>query len=202
MSGSGRGVTLALALTVLAACGVPNQTSTTTITAVPYDLLQPEPNGTPAPTPSSAIRPFVYLVRDNTLVAVEASEARWRDDPSRVVTAVLAQLSRGPSEQDRSAGLGTALGPDTAIRLAALDGGVARIDIAAGDQVPAPARVPLAVGQVVLSVTSVPGVDAVLMTRDGSSVEVPLPGGALTEEPVTAHDYAPLLGLTGHTKTG
>ena len=145
--------------------------------------------------------PSVYFLRDNTLVAVEANPADGTGDPSRAVAAVLAQLSRGPSDQDRAAGLGTALGPDTAIRLAALDGAVARIDIAAGDQVPAPARVPLAVGQVVLSVTSVPGVAAVLMTRDGSPVEVPLPGGALTDQPVTASDYGTLIGLTSRTNT-
>ena len=202
MSRPGQAFAFALALAVLGACGVPDQTSTTTITAVPYDLLRPEPHQTPVPTPSSAMGPSVYFLRDNTLVAVEANPADGTGDPSQVVSAVLAQLSRGPSDQDRAAGLGTALGPDTAIRLAALDGAVARIDIAAGDQVPAPARVPLAVGQVVLSVTSVPGVAAVLMTRDGSPVEIPLPGGALTDQPVTASDYGTLTSLTSRTKTG
>jgi hypothetical protein len=51
----------------------------------------------------------------------------------------------------------------------------------------------LAVAQVVLTVTSVPGVDSVLVTRDGAPVELPLPGGALTSGPVTGRDYISLV---------
>jgi spore germination protein GerM len=48
------------------------------------------------------------------------------------------------------------------------------------------------VGQIVLTATSVPDVEAVLMTRDGALVQLPIPGGALTSAPVTAQDYAEL----------
>lgn len=178
---------------LMGACGVPSHGPPVTITRVPYNLTAPEPKPTATPSPSGTARPYVYLVRDQVLVSVQASVAQ-PSDPAAAVTDVLAQLTVGPSDQDRSAGLSTALGPDTVVHLAGLEDGVARIDIVAGDQVPSPSRVPLAVAQVVLSVTSVPGVSSVLVTRDGSPVELPLPGGALTAAPVTARDYASLVG--------
>ena len=51
-------------------------------------------------------------------------------------------------------------------------------------------RLPLAMGQLVLTVTSAPGIEAVQVGAAGEAVEVPLPGGALTDRPVTADDYA------------
>jgi spore germination protein GerM len=183
----------AVAGLLLGGCGAPVQGSPVTITKVPYDLTRPADTATPTPDPGGMSRPYVYLVRDQVLVPVR-SRTRQPTDPGAAVAGVLAQLTEGPSEGQRQAGLSTALGPGTAIRLTALEGGLARVDLAAGDQVPAASRVPLAVAQVVLSVTSVPGVDSVLVTRDGDAVELPLPGGALTASPVTAGDYASLVG--------
>ena len=187
-----RGAYLVLVAGLAAACGVPTQGPPVTITRVPYDLTQPRPSDRSTPAPTGTERPYVYMVRNDALVPVKAS-ATDPGDPARAISEVLAQLAEGPSEADRSAGLSTALGPDTGFRLAGFDAGVARIDIAAGEQVPSPSRVPLAVAQVVLSVTSVPGVDSVLISRDGTPVELPLPGGALTAAPVTGRDYAALV---------
>ena len=50
-----------------------------------------------------------------------------------------------------------------------------------------------AVGQIVLTATSLPGVTAVLLTHDGEALEAPLPSGELTSAPLTAADYEPLL---------
>jgi spore germination protein GerM len=52
---------------------------------------------------------------------------------------------------------------------------------------------PLAVGQIVLTATSVPGVDSVVLTREGKPVEAQQAGGQLTDRPLTAAEYAPLL---------
>jgi spore germination protein GerM len=176
---------------LLGACGVPDGGPTTTITQVPYGLQRPADTGTASPTHQARIRPFIYLVDDQVLVPVEAS-APGPADTAGTLGAVLEQLAKGPTETDRSAGLSTALGPDTAIKLVQLEGGVAHVDVSAGDQVPSPPRVPLAVGQIVLTATSVPDVDAVVMTRDGAPVQLPIPGGALTSAPVTAQDYMEL----------
>jgi spore germination protein GerM len=179
------------AAVLLGACGVPDGGPTTTITQVPYGLQRPADTDTSSPTHQARFRPFIYLVDDQVLVPVEASSPDPADT-ARTLGAVLGQLAKGPTETDRSAGLSTALGPDTAIKLVQLEGGVAHIDVSAGDQVPSPPRVPLAVGQIVLTATSVPDVEAVLVTRDGAPVQLPIPGGALTSAPVTAQDYAEL----------
>jgi len=179
------------AVILLGGCGVPDGGPTTTITHVPYGLQRPADTGTASPTHQAQFRPFVYLVDDQVLVRVEASSP-GPADTAGTLGAVLGQLAKGPTETDRSAGLSTALGPDTTIRLVGLEDGVAHIDVSAGDQVPSPPRVPLAVGQIVLTATSVPDVDAVVLTRAGAPVQVPIPGGALTSDPVTAQDYVEL----------
>ena len=60
-------------------------------------------------------------------------------------------------------------------------------------QAPSGAASRRAVAQIVLTATSVPGVDAVLLTLDGDPVEAPLPSGELTSAPLTETDYEPLL---------
>ena len=54
-------------------------------------------------------------------------------------------------------------------------------------------RLPAAIGQVVLTLSSAPGIESVVLVSDGQPVQVPLPGGALTDQPVTGDDYAELL---------
>ena len=48
----------------------------------------------------------------------------------------------------------------------------------------------LEVAQIVLTATSVPGVDAVLLELAGEPIEAPLPDGELADRPLTAQDYA------------
>ncbi|HZB21324.1 MAG TPA: GerMN domain-containing protein, partial [Blastococcus sp.] len=50
-----------------------------------------------------------------------------------------------------------------------------------------------AVAQLVLTATSLQGVDAVQLTIGGEPVEAPLPTGELTSAPLTAADYAVFL---------
>ena len=194
------GVILALAIG-LAGCGVPRQGHATVIGDVPYALLEPEPAGPSAPAGPVSPRPNVYFVHDQDVVPVNGPDTEPTNTEA-AVRAVLDRLSSGPTDRERDSGLTTALGPDTSVKLDALDGRLARIDLAAGDQVPAPARVPLAVAQIVLTVTSVPGVTSVLLTRDGTPVELPLPGGALTDQPVSAQDYLSLTSQPAPTASG
>ena len=44
-----------------------------------------------------------------------------------------------------------------------------------------------------LTLTSAPTISSVVLVSDGARVQVPLLDGVLTEEPVTAADYAGLL---------
>ena len=51
---------------------------------------------------------------------------------------------------------------------------------------------PLTVAQVVLTITSVPGIDTVRLTRDYAPIDVPRANGSLTSELLTSDDYASL----------
>jgi spore germination protein GerM len=77
--------------------------------------------------------------------------------------------------------------------VAQLSDGTATIDIDGPDEAPSGGASRLAVAQIVLTATSVPGVDAVRLTLSGEPVEAPLPSGQLTSAPLTAADYAALL---------
>jgi hypothetical protein len=184
-----------LAVLGLAGCGVPSSSEPRVIASVPHDLLSP---GTAAPTRPSApagAGPRAYLVvGDDRLTPVEADPTG--EDTASAVRGVLARLGSGPTDTERTAGLSTALGPEVTLALAQVSGGRAEVDVG-GAQVASPERLPLAVGQVVLSVTSVPGVSSVVLRQDGEPIEAPLPGGARTALPLTAADYSGLVARRG-----
>ncbi len=119
-------------------------------------------------------------------------EASCDDDPAAVVELLLTVLAGGPMEDERATGRSTAIPPESDLALVELRDGVASVDLDPATMVSAD-RLPAAVGQVALTVSSAPGVRSVLLVDDDEPVPVPLPGGALTSEPVGAEDYAGLL---------
>jgi hypothetical protein len=187
---------LAASVATAAACGVPQDDSPRTLPAedVPYDLLSPSAAATPTPSPTGPrlTVPRIYLL-DSTdqLVARPLSLNATGLEP--VERALLDALSAGPTEDQRSEGLGTALGPGVGLTLVDVVDGTARVTVTPSESTPSADRLPLAVGQVVLTLTSVDGVDAVQIVRDGQPVPAPLPGGEQTSDPLTAADYASLV---------
>jgi hypothetical protein len=197
-----RAVAVGLAcLGLLVGCGLPADDAVHTVKAqdVPYGLLEPPPTPTPAASSATAKResqPELYLLgADQLLVGVPAGlEADVRPLPtSQRLVALLGLLETGPTDQQRAQGLGTALTPGVTIRLVSLSDGMAEVQVVASLKDPSADRLPLAVGQLVLTATSLPGVDAVRLLRDGVAAEVPLPGGALTAEPLRRSDYTELV---------
>ncbi len=195
-----------LVSSVLTACGVPGGSAAERVEddAVPYRLLDPAspatedvPHGQP-PGPA----PTVFWLRGDRLVPATA-EASCDDDPAAVVELLLTALAGGPMEDERATGRSTAIPPESDLVLVDLQDGVASVDLDPATVVSAD-RLPAAVGQVTLTVSSAPGVRSVLLVDDGEPVPVPLPGGALTSEPVGAEDYASLLstGLRRDTVAG
>jgi Sporulation and spore germination len=179
---------------VCAACGLPSDGTVHPIepSAVPYALLSPAPQEPAHEAGPNTASPELYLVdRSDLLVPFPTTVAAG--STSTVARQVLDQLDDGPTESARRSGLGSALGPDASLSLTDVSGGTATVEVSlpAGD--PAPSRLPLAVGQIVLSLTSVPGVELVQLRQDDTLVEVALPGGARTSEPVGAGDYRALL---------
>jgi hypothetical protein len=186
---------LVLLLLAAVGCGVPTATDVRTVPdeEVPYGLLQPSqevtaPLATSAPGPGS---PTVYLVRGDELVGTTVTGPSGSAQAG--LTRVLVALSQGPTEPQRAAGLRTAVPLSLAFDLRALDAGVATIELRSDDPSNVGDEGPLAVGQLVLSATSVPGVDSVVLTRDGRAVDAQLADGSLTDRPLTASDYAVLV---------
>jgi len=186
---------LAGAVAAVAGCGAPGGGETRPLppAEVPYGLLSPTETAAPTtPAPAAATSGArLYFVDGDRLLApvpLPSPTGSTRD----AVEAVLEQLAAGPSEAQRDQGLSNALGPEARLRLVDVQGGTARVEVSSSLPDPAPDRLPLGVGQVVLSVTSVPDVRAVQLVRDGTPLDVPRPGGARTSSPVTAQDYAAL----------
>lgn len=182
-----------LAVVATAGCGVPTEKTPGTIPAsdVPFGLLSTAPS-VPASAPSTARsdRPRVYLLDvDSRLVP------RGRILPAGPLSDELADLlddlAGGPTTQERSQQFSTALPPGIRLTVTALDGRTATIDIVGGTD-PSGRSSRLAAGQIVLTATSLPGIQAVRLRRNGEAVEAPLPGGQLTTDPLTTADYAGL----------
>ncbi len=192
--GSLRAAPAALLLLV-AGCGLPGDTAVQTADAdtVPYNLLDPERRARPGQIgPVPADTPVVFwLVHDDRL-APTAVAATCADPLDEVVAQQLALLAAAPDDIARSAGRSSAIPSASELELVEVTDGVAVVEFDPATSVTAD-RLPLAMGQLVLSVTSAPGIEAVQVSAGGATIEVPLPGGALTDRPVTADDYATFL---------
>lgn len=187
------GVLGLLAPPALAGCGVPSSSPATTITEVPYGLMEPAAPSTPRPSVPAERGPFIYWLDESDRLSPIEAGAMTSDQPDAVAT-VLSRLAAGPSELERMSGMSTALGPDVSLALNRIVDGRAEIEIKIGTPAPSARRLPVAVGQIVLSLTSVPGIDSVVLMADGQPIEAPLPDGVLTARPLTAEDFAGLVG--------
>ncbi|HEY0645775.1 MAG TPA: GerMN domain-containing protein [Nocardioides sp.] len=182
---------------VLTSCGLPDEQRSQVVddSTVPYDLLAPDTPSDGHLDPGAAVpkeTPVVFwLSRDDRLTPTDAG-LTCADSPTAVVGDVLANLIAAPGAAERAAGLSSALPSTARLSLVRVADGVAEVDldpvtIADAEQLP------LAVGQIVLSVTSAPGVDAVRLATSDEPVDLPLPSGALATRDVSAEDYAALL---------
>jgi Sporulation and spore germination len=181
----------------LAGCGLPHDGQVQRIdpARVPYGLVSPAPTGpviTATTNQGVAERTRVYWLKNGrTVVAVPVRFTTF--GPSARLTELLELLAAGPTTQQRRNGFGTALGPGVVITVTAITDGVIDLDVQAAIASPPADRLPLAVGQMVLTATSSPSIRAVRFVRDGEPLDVPLIGGALTSKPLGRSDYAGLL---------
>jgi hypothetical protein len=179
---------------LVAACGVPTGGPPTTIAAsdVPYGLAS---TGAPATAPSSEPRQeraWIYLIGPDDALVPRGRDVGTGPLDARL-TELLVELATGPTADERDSRLSTALPPDVQLVLAGIEDGTATIDFSGDVEAPSGRQGRQAVAQVVLSATTLPGVDSVLLTRDGDPVEAPLPSGELTDEPLMPADYAVFL---------
>lgn len=103
---------------------------------------------------------------------------------------LLDNLAAGPDASDRQRGLSTALPPTTRLAVTGLDGGLATVDLSFG-QVPPDQTT--AIAQIVLTATSLPQVNRLLLTFEGKPLQAPLASGAQTDRPLSRSDYLPMV---------
>ncbi len=186
-----RGVVLALAL-VLAGCGVPTGGTPSTIAAedVPYGLALPSPSPTPTAAPeASTVTGRVHWIGAAAAVVPRLREVSGTTRRERLAS-LLAQLVAGPTQVELDEELSSALPPTIQLVVTDFEDGTATIDLVVQPQELSGVSGRRAVAQIVLTATSVPGVQAVLLELSGEPIEAPLPAGALTAGPLTAQDYA------------
>ncbi len=196
VSGLRRCVTAGALACLLSSCGLPDRgVSRVEDSTVPYRLLEsagPAPSGAPSTVGPGDPTPFVFWLDASEQLVPTAADASCEQPSDVQVMRVLDALSAGLTEQDLTVGRTSALSQPGGLTLVRLEGATALVEM--GPQLQTSAdRLPLAVAQVVLSVTSASGVGSVAFVSDDEPVQVPLPGGALTRGPVTTTDYAGLV---------
>jgi hypothetical protein len=186
---------LLVAVLVAAGCGVP-QEDVATVTRdedVPFDLLAPATTTTSTTTTTLPEVPLdriveVCFVQGDGVLPVERTLAR-----RRTLDEVVEALRRGPTPEEQTLGLSTALPAPEAVGPISLAGGTVTVTLGeAFTEATAPAQL-LAIAQLVCTLTGQPGVGRVQFTLGGLPVQVPLPDGSLAGGSVSRDDYAPLL---------
>lgn len=185
----------ALLAVTAAGCGVPESGAARTVASgdVPSGLLGTA-SASPGPRRSvgDSHGPGVYFVRSERLVRVALDVGGAARNPTQLAS-VLAALTAGPNTAEQAVGLGSAIPPGLGLDVRSLVDGVAQVELRGETAHPDVTRNPLAVGQLVLTATSVPGVRGVRLHSDGQDVSAVLPDGTLASRAVNAVDYLPLL---------
>lgn len=179
---------------VLGACGVPTGGAPEAIppSDLPGALTTSTPGATTSAAPTSIPgQPLVFLLDTGDVLVPRSRPVAGdiRDQAEQLLDA----LAEGPTQAERRQGLTTALSAQARITVGELSGGTATVELSSGTDTATGLQNRRVVAQVVLTVTSLPGIEGVLLTQDGSAVEAPLPTGELTTRPLTAADYSSYL---------
>lgn len=186
--------TVATTVLSLTSCGLPGEGSVRRIDddAVPYRLLESGgPSAGTVPTGDPGAVPVVFWLVGDRLVPSATGDS-CTEAPGQLVPRLLEALVNGPPAEARAEGRSSAIPADSGLGVLGSVDGTVHVEIEPETSLSAE-RLPVAVGQVVLTITSAPSVRSVVLVSNGAPLQVPLPGGALTEGPVTGDDYADLL---------
>ncbi len=141
----------------------------------------------PTPAPTGSGRALIYLVQDGHLVAV----TRRVPAPPTPADALAALLS-GPTGREGHAGLTTSVLTGTSLDQQSPTAANVDVPLPVGSEYGRSDEV-LGYAQVVLTLTSLPGVTSVQFLRNGQPLDVPRGDGSLARTPLTRRDYAALL---------
>ncbi|MBM7788151.1 GerMN domain-containing protein [Tenggerimyces flavus] len=194
-------VVIALAcLAILAGCGGVSAESTPRVinpTLVPNQLLDtkaPRPSDQPTGTGGTGGTMVTYFVSAGRIVPVRRPELEGTTGER--LRRSIGLLLEGPTEKEQASGLGTAVPIDLDLSVTSVRGSTVTIEVAGTARNSRSEDRTLAVAQIVLTTTSVNGIDAVQLTQEGKTIEAPLVDGSLSAAPLTASDYAALLAAT------
>jgi spore germination protein GerM len=139
-------------------------------------------------TVGTALVPLqVWFVRDNHLVPVS-----HQVEVPLTASKAVADLVLGPTDAE-AASLRSAIPDPQVIVEATVTDGTATVDLAEEfNQVPTADQV-LAIGQLVLTLTGLDGIDQVRFRLGQIDVAVPLPDGTTSDQPVDAADFTDLI---------
>jgi hypothetical protein len=158
------------ALTVLAllVCGACAGSSVGRVHVIPERELPPFLQEFPKQPPRT-LRVVVYLVQADRLVSV----ARIGQSSLSTEEVVMRALLRGPTEQERSENITTAIPVEADLLGVSIDNKVATVDLSREFQLAARQQVfTLRLAQVVFSLTELPDVDRVRFSIDGQHTPV------------------------------
>ncbi len=200
------GAAVAVSLLALTGCGVPTGGEVEMIepAALPSGLIDP---ATPTPAPSELPsqtpletagpgEPGIYLVDGETSLLVQFPREVRALSTEGMLNAILQALAAGPTPEELASGITTNIPPRMTIAVTDLSGDLVTIDLTA-DQLPSSGQGTSAVAQIVLSATTVPGVNRVMLSVDGAVVVAPLTEGQVTDQPLTEEDYQSLIAPPG-----
>jgi spore germination protein GerM len=172
-----------LLVTVVASCGIPLDTAPE---PVDVEFAAAADAGDPIPGDLAAVS--IYLLRDDSLVSVT------RDLPAPPTLDIVLDSLLGPvTEPEQRAGLRTAIPRGTEILAIDEDGAELLVDLSRTFAAVGGEEEILAVAQIVMTATSIDGVDFVSFQLDGVPTDVPVANGALSADPVGADDYTSLV---------
>lgn len=170
---------------ILTACAVPDQSQPDIITGS-------HPVGRPSavshPGSPAAVRISVYLVNSSNQLA-----AVTRPDSTAGLSTAINALLAGPTGQEQSAGLSSAIPVGTTLKSVRQSGSTADLDFSDALASVSGKEQLLAFAQIVVTADSLTQVDRVRISIAGQEVNAPEPNGTLAQGPVTKSDYASLV---------
>jgi hypothetical protein len=177
----------AATLVAVGGCGVPGEAEPRAVSP-PRGPFGGVVSPTPAVTASGSESEQLCMVRGGALVTA-TRPVDIEPNPQRLLVDLLA----GPTPAERADGITSALLGGNVVEGMQVLGGQAIIDLSDAMEAGRTDEV-LAYAQLVCTLTRHPDIDGARFTRNGNQIAVPRGDGSLTDGPLTAADYALLMG--------
>lgn len=174
---------LVLLATAVAGCGIPVDSA-----PEPVELEVAAVADAGGPILGDLAAVSIYLVRDDSMVNVT------RDLPAPpTLEIVFDSLLGAVTEPEQRSGLRTAIPRATEVLAIDEDGGRLQVDLSREFAAVGGEEEILAVAQIVMTATSIEGIELVAFQLEGVPTDVPVANGALSDDPVGAEDYVSLV---------